>query len=155
MHYKQYAPLSLTGEKEVIMVSLRGGSGTWRWGAAPSVSPVVGEWVGCEWLTQWEGAGGLEAASYRPDPSFQTDIQRADCKSHIKTLKLNSHSWVFSHGIRSQHTESGPRLSKHCWLHSQGRGPQNWTLSHRFGVCRLQPLFPNVMRYHTGPGLWW
>lgn len=41
--HEQYAPLSLTGEKEVIMVSLRGGSDAWQWHGAPSVSPVVGE----------------------------------------------------------------------------------------------------------------
>lgn len=39
------------------MASLRGGSVICRWDAAPSVSPVVGEWVGCEWLMRRERAG--------------------------------------------------------------------------------------------------
>lgn len=49
------------------MVSLRRGSGTWQWDAAPSVSPVVGEQVGCEWLTQRVlGASRLQATDQIP-----------------------------------------------------------------------------------------
>lgn len=67
MSQKQYAPLSLSGEEEVDMVSMGGGAGTWGSYSAPSVSPVVGEEVKCEWLTQRElGAWGLQTAERVP-----------------------------------------------------------------------------------------
>ena len=68
MSLKQYAPLSLTGAQEVIMVSLRRVSGIWLLDAAPSVSPVVGKQVGCEWLTQTVlGASRLQATDQIPN----------------------------------------------------------------------------------------
>lgn len=110
-----------------------------------------------QWLRSSRGGvsgwhrGGLEAACYRPDPkphSIQTDTQRTGGQIYIDTLIWTSFTERADYRVRDHRKH---RLSQLLTapLRVKVRGG---TLSHRFGVCRLQP---RVSHNHTGPRLWW